>query len=394
MRAPSTARFRPRAAAAALAACLFGFILGGRTLLDQVGSPAQSPPVSVHRELPPFRPPTGRAQHVVVISIDGLRPDAITQARASVLLGLMEEGAHAIHAETIRPSITLPSHTAMLSGLDFRRHGVVWNNYRPGHIAHPTVFSVASRAGLSTAMLFAKDKFHFLADPDRVHWIYGPGIPKVIPKLEDVTRPDFKENTGTDPAPERAPVRTLAPAPKAAAPALQAAALPQAEPRPPPPSAPRPSVNAAGIARAFREEWPRARYQLTFVHFGEPDAAGHGRGWMSRTYLDAVLKVDQAIGSILDTLRSTGELSTTAILVTADHGGLGKQHYFRAFPDTSENVEIPWICVGPGVRPGMIISRPIRTMDTAPTVLAFLGLAPPEGIDGRVVGEVLEGLER
>ena len=32
------------------------------------------------------------------------------------------------------------------SGLDFERHGVVWNNYRPGYIVHPTVFSVVAQA--------------------------------------------------------------------------------------------------------------------------------------------------------------------------------------------------------------------------------------------------------
>lgn len=382
----------------ALLASLFVVVFGVQAFWDhdrsQVAISSLPPPAySYHSPLPEPRPSPGKAQHVVIISVDGLRPDAIGQARAPVLMGLMERGTTAIHAETIRPSITLPSHTAMLTGLDFKRHGVVWNNYRPGHILQPTVFSTAVESGLSTAMLFAKDKFHFIANPDQVHWIFGPEIPKVIPKLEDVTKPDFKENTGPDPKavtpPSPAPVLNSAAKPVS----KDSAATPSTQPRPPPPAT-KPSTSADGLARAFEEEWPRHHYQLTFVHFGETDAAGHGKGWMTRPYLDALLKVDQAVGKILAALDAAGVLEKTAIIVTADHGGIGKQHYYRAQPDMPENVTIPWICVGPGVRKGLVINRLVRTMDTAPTALAFLGLAAPPGIDGQAVREVFENEER
>lgn len=338
-----------------------------------------APAFSVHSPLPPKKTSTGPARQVLVISIDGLRPDGITEARAPNLLALMRRGATATRAETIRPSVTLPSHTAMLTGLDFRRHGVVWNNYRPGHLLHPSVFSVAQEAGLSTAMLFAKDKFHFIANPAQVHWIHGPGIPRVIPKLEDVTRPDFKENVGPDASATRPAVSTTTSTktepPKKSDPA-------------PKPTGPKLSTSADGLARAFQDQWPQAKYQLTFLHFGEPDGAGHGKGWMTRAYLESILKVDAALGKILKTLEDAGEADATAILITADHGGLGKNHYTRSQPDLPENVRIPWICVGPGVPPGTVINRPIRTMDTAPTALRFLGLPAPEGIDGAAVGEV------
>src|SRR5205085_11050917 len=105
------------------------------------------------------------------------RPDPTDAADAQTLKRLIALGASCDHAETIRPSITLPSHTAMLTGLDFSHHGVVWNNYRTGYIVHPTIFSVATQAGKKTAMLFSKDKFHFLANPGCVNWIYGPPTP-------------------------------------------------------------------------------------------------------------------------------------------------------------------------------------------------------------------------
>lgn len=361
----------------AVLSALFISVVLFQALLDSDAAPFAfiTPPaaaISTKIPLPPPKSTTGPAQHVVIISIDGCRPDAITAAKAPVLLSLMEKGASARQIETIRPSITLPSHTSMLTGLDFKNHGVVWNNYRPGHIPHPTVFSVSASAGYSTAMLFAKDKFHYLATPGQVHWLYGPGIPAVIPKQEDVTRPDFKEHTGPDRSTPAAPKKTDA-----------------APPADPAPAGPPLTSAADGLARAFEEEWPKSKYTLTFIHFAEPDAAGHGRGWMSTAYLDAILRVDTAIGRIVETLRSSGELARTAVIVTADHGGSGHGHYSYRMPDTPEHVRIPWICIGPGVTPGLVIDRPLRTFDTAPTALKFLGLPIPAGIDGRPVDEVL-----
>src|SRR5882672_8816731 len=130
-------------------------------------------------------PDKARVERIIIVSIDGCRPDAIDAANAQTIKKLIARGAYCDIAQTVRPSITLPSHTAMLSGLDFERHGVVWNNYRTGYIVHPTVFSVVSQVGKKSAMLFSKDKFHFLANPACVSWIYGPPTPAKIPKSED-----------------------------------------------------------------------------------------------------------------------------------------------------------------------------------------------------------------
>ncbi len=321
---------------------------------------------------PPARlsPPEGaaRADHVVLISIDGLRPDAIEEAPAPHLLGLIRRGAWCPTARTVLPSVTLPSHAAMLTGLDYARHRVTWNNYRPGHIPHPTVLSVASQSGLTTAMLFSKDKFHFLANPYAVSWIYGSPPPLRMPLREDYDDPAWVEKRLRQEE--------------------------EAEKRPPSsrPSIPRPSdhrTSAEGLARAFAEVWPREPFALTFIHLREPDEAGHRRGWMGLDYLHAVREADRAVGRIIEAVEASGRLDRTAIVVSSDHGGSGRGHYRFTEPNRAENVTIPWICAGPGVRPGTVIDRVVRTYDTAPTVLALLGLGAPEGIDGRPVAEVL-----
>lgn len=309
-----------------------------------------------------------RAERVIVISVDGLRPDAIDAADARTLKSLMERGASCTKAETIRPSITLPSHTSMLTGLDFRRHGVVWNNYRSGYIVHPTVFSVAAQVGKKSAMLFSKDKFHFLAQPAAVSWIYGPPAPNKIPLEEDYTDADYvklalkKEEEGASrhmTAPPVVPPGDL-------------------------------MTTDEMLARAFAVAWPVQKWPLTFVHFREPDEAGHRKGWMGPEYLAAVKSVDASLGSIVATIEKNGGFAKTALILSADHGGSGRGHYRWMEPDKKENVTIPWICVGPGVPAGLKIDRIVRTFDTAPTALAFLGIGAPEGLDGKTVEEVLK----
>jgi arylsulfatase A-like enzyme len=280
---------------------------------------------------------------VIIISIDGLRPDAIDAAGAATLQGLIRRGASCPKAETIRPSITLPSHTAMLTGLDYERHDVGWNSYRPGYIIHPTVFSVVHQLGMKSAMFFSKEKFHFLANPNCVDWIHGPPVPGTVPSSEEAERQLPKDR----------------------------------------------STAAEGIGRAFAGAWPREKWPLTFVHFREPDEAGHRYVWMGPEYLEGVRAVDKALAEILATIEKNGGFERTALIVTADHGGIGSGHYRWLNRDKTENVTIPWICVGPGVPPGLKIDRIIRTFDTAPTALSFIGIGAPEGIDGRVVTEVL-----
>ncbi|MGH7449160.1 MAG: alkaline phosphatase family protein, partial [Longimicrobiales bacterium] len=110
----------------------------------------------------------GRTDHVIVVSIDGLRPDAIERFDAATLMRLMAEGAWSLEATTILPSITLPSHTSMLTGVEPEVHGVTWNSELMdihGHVATPTIFAVAKQAGLRTAAFFSKAKFAHLAVP-------------------------------------------------------------------------------------------------------------------------------------------------------------------------------------------------------------------------------------
>lgn len=106
---------------------------------------------------------------LLMISIDGLRPDHVTAADA---LGLkvpnlrrfLAEGAHAEGVQGVIPTVTYPSHTTLITGAWPARHGILANvvfdplrenqsgwYWYAEDIRVPTLWDAAARAGLSTA---------------------------------------------------------------------------------------------------------------------------------------------------------------------------------------------------------------------------------------------------
>jgi predicted AlkP superfamily pyrophosphatase or phosphodiesterase len=103
----------------------------------------------------------------VILSIDGLRPDAIALAPMQNLMELAQAGAYSLNAQTTYPSVTLSSHASMLTGMCPSKHGVNWNDYLPenGFAQGTDIFDVASAAGLQTDMFVTKKKLVQLTEP-------------------------------------------------------------------------------------------------------------------------------------------------------------------------------------------------------------------------------------
>jgi predicted AlkP superfamily pyrophosphatase or phosphodiesterase len=113
--------------------------------------------------------PFCHAAPVLMISIDGLKPEYITQADAHgmkipYLRTLVRDGAYAEGVVGIWPTVTYPSHTTLITGVWPAEHGIynnlefdpqqhysgAWNWYAP-LIRVPTLWKVAHQAGLRTA---------------------------------------------------------------------------------------------------------------------------------------------------------------------------------------------------------------------------------------------------
>src|SRR5882757_4367984 len=119
---------------------------------------------------------TPRAEHVFIISFDQGDPALIQRSDMPTFHAMAAEGAHDWNAYTVVPSLTLPSHTSMLTGVGVQAHQILWNDYEPdkGLVKVPTIFSLAKQHGLVTAMFVGKEKFKHLLLPGSVDFFVWP----------------------------------------------------------------------------------------------------------------------------------------------------------------------------------------------------------------------------
>jgi len=247
------------------------------------------------------------ADHVVLISVDGLRPDYYlpTQARAVRTPALDALRARGSWAEAVigqYPSLTYPSHASIATGVRPVRHGVAQNTrfdpaagssawiFEASALKTPAIWDAARAAGLTTAA---------------VSWpvTVGAAIDQLIPETHqappnstwlDLAR---RESTpglvdavvarlgGFGPNDNRDPVE-------------------------------RDRFAATAAAHILETHRPN----LLLVHLVETDYAQHAAGPGTETALAAVARVDARIGEIIRAIEQAGIAGRTAVVVTGDHG--------------------------------------------------------------------------
>src|SRR2546423_8678463 len=135
-----------------------------------------------------------KINHVLIISEDGLRADAVATLHLKWHDLLRRRGAYSDHAMTIRDASTLPAHASMLSGVEPKTHGLTWNTWRPreGYIKTPTIFTHAQDAGLTTAFFTGKTKLRHIVPPGTVGLYERPGYycKKVAEQAADYLTPE------------------------------------------------------------------------------------------------------------------------------------------------------------------------------------------------------------
>lgn len=282
------------------------------------------------------RPAAGRVvRGVAIISIDGLRPDVLLRADAPTLRGLMRRGSYSMWARTTPQSITLPSHVSMLTGVNPDAHGIQWNGdlplAEPVYPSSPTLFDLAHRAGLATAIVSGKRKLATLLVPGTVdaHWITNEGGDE-----DDVVTAK--------------------------------------------------AVELIGLARP----------DVLFVHLPSVDKVGHDKGWGSAEQLRAVAAADACVGRVLAALEETGKLRDMLVIVTADHGGSGRTHgpddvRSRAIPwiavGPGVRADFDLTLLG--------ADHDVQTYDTFATACHALGLRVRHRIEGRPVRAIFQSAE-
>jgi predicted AlkP superfamily pyrophosphatase or phosphodiesterase len=257
---------------------------------------------------------------VILIMIDGLRPEAVTPEHCPSLVGVIARGASTLRASSVMPSITLPCHMSIFHSVPPTRHGVTTNTWSPMARPLPGLVDVAHAAGRRAAFVYNWEPLRNVSQPGSLSFSH------------------FR-----DTAYEQDGDRWVADA----------------------------------AAHVIAHERP----DFAFIYFGTVDTMGHKSGWMSADYLAQVAYVDRALGDVLEAMPNDA-----CVLIHSDHGGHDRNHG----TDAPEDMTIPWVIAGPGIRRGHTLTTPVSLLDTAPTLARLLGLAPHLEWEGRCVEEIFE----
>jgi predicted AlkP superfamily pyrophosphatase or phosphodiesterase len=115
-----------------------------------------------------------------------------------------------------------------------------------------------------------------------------------------------------------------------------------------------------------------------FLFLDGPDAAGHAEGFASAGYTRAVGDADGALARLLAVVAARPSFADEdwQIVVTTDHGGVGRDHGGASAVETT----IPFLVTSRETPRG---GELVRNVDVTPTVLAHFGIDPaPLGLDG------------
>src|SRR5690349_5083121 len=87
-----------------------------------------------------FAAQAGSDRYVLILSIDGLSPEALAKAEAPNIKEWSRQGVSARDARSVYPVKTITNHASMITGVSFWRHFMLLNGHRGFRIWSPTIF--------------------------------------------------------------------------------------------------------------------------------------------------------------------------------------------------------------------------------------------------------------
>ncbi|HEY4063738.1 MAG TPA: ectonucleotide pyrophosphatase/phosphodiesterase [Puia sp.] len=247
------------------------------------------------------------ARHVVLISIDAMRPEFYLDPvwPAPTLQRLKREGVYAERVIPVFPTVTYPNHTSIITGALPVHHGIGANtpfepegvtgrwNWEYSLIKCPTLWSAVRSAGLSSAA---------------VVWPVTVGAP-IDYNVPDIWSLDRKTDNIQL-------LKQLA-TPRGIVDELEANATGQLKAEDINSELLRTDENTGRMAAYLLEKY---RPALTALHLVAVDHACHTYGREGQEVRVAVAAVDRVIAEILEALEKAGIRDSTAVLVVGDHG--------------------------------------------------------------------------
>ena len=147
--------------------------------------------------------------------------------------------------------------------------------------------------------------------------------------------------------------------------------------------------------RAYLSDAPQGKPLFVWVHYFEPHEpyVQHPEHRFGDSDLDAydseIAAADDGVGRVVDAVRE--KRPNAIVIVTADHGEEFGDHGGRYHGTTvyEEQVRVPLVVVGAGVRAKADVDVPVQTIDLVPTVLSAMGIPRPARVRGRDSGPLL-----
>lgn len=92
---------------------------------------------------------------VILISVDGMRPDGFLKCGNPFIETLMKQSTYTLKGTTVVPSVTLPCHLSLFYSIPPERHGTTTNTYMPPVHPIPGLFEQLANAGKKNAMFYS-----------------------------------------------------------------------------------------------------------------------------------------------------------------------------------------------------------------------------------------------
>ncbi|MDR6568763.1 alkaline phosphatase family protein [Chitinophaga ginsengisegetis] len=248
-----------------------------------------------------------KAKYVVMISIDGFRPDFYLDKSwpAPNMQLLKEKGVHATGVRGVFPTITYPSHTTLITGVAPAKHGIYYNTpFEPegasgrwysesSAIKTETLWDAVGKAGMISAA---------------VSWPVSVGAPVTynIPETFSLKNPGDRRAPTSE---QSTPKGLFEEVQRYATGELQSTDL---------------NLHYLGmnetLSRMAAYLIGRYKPNLLTVHLPCTDEVQHREGREGMNVPAAVASADHGIGTILEAIEKAGIGDSTAIIITGDHG--------------------------------------------------------------------------
>ncbi len=272
-----------------------------------------------------------KIKHVIIIGVDGMSPDGVMKAATPNMHAMMEKGSHSFHCQAVLPTVSSPNWASIIDGASPSSHGI-WSNRWKVRDIKDSVYCRGKKGHIfPTIFRVLREQKHKAKIMCFAGWWS-------FVRLVEPAVCTAKERTLTTP------------------------------------------LLASRAVTSIRLRKPN----LLFLDLNDVDETGHKYGHGTPEYYKAVEEADVVVGKVLKAVSKAGMADNTAIIIIADHGGIGKGHGGT----TPQEVNVPFIITGAGIKKGYELKANPRNFDVTATAAKLLGLQIPDCWEGKEIKEI------